>query len=62
MPNMDPTSDSDPFASVSSASADDAPKAEPIAYEPPRLTLLGTLPESTGMPVSNFRLGDEPTR
>lgn len=38
------------------------PPPMPEAYEPPRLTPLGTLPASTGMPVSAFELGDEPTR
>ncbi len=34
----------------------------PYAYQPPRVTPIGTLPESTGMQVSNFQLGDEPAR
>ena len=31
-------------------------------YERPRLKPLGTLPASTGMPVSNFGLGTQPER
>jgi hypothetical protein len=36
--------------------------AYPDAYQPPRVTPIGTLPESTGMQVSSFQLGDEPVR
>jgi hypothetical protein len=32
------------------------------AYIPPRVEPLGTLPQSTGMPVSAFGLGEAPTR
>ena len=51
--------------SAFNASSDEEPESDPAydsAYIPPRAEPLGTLPQSTGMPISAFQLGDEPTR
>ena len=57
------TRDSSASSNTSNAPSDEAPDpACDSAYIPPRVEPLGTLPQSTGMPVSAFGLGEAPTR
>mgnify|MGYP006300947227 CR=1 FL=1 len=57
------TRDSSASSNTFNAPSDEAPDpAYDSAYIPPRVEPLGTLPQSTGMPVSEFSLPVEPDR